>query len=67
MSAYDQPEPGEWIMPKQTGYKLACCDCGLVHRFDFAVVDDHVEFRVWPARRETGQVRRHMKEEERSV
>jgi hypothetical protein len=58
MSRYSEPEPGEWIRPKPTGYKLACCDCGLVHRLDFRIEDGHVEFRVFPARRETGQVRR---------
>jgi hypothetical protein len=61
MSHYGEPDPGEWIRPKPVGYKLACCDCGLVHRYDFAIVDGHVEFRVWPANRETGQIRRYMR------
>lgn len=26
------------IMPIMTGYKLACCDCGLVHDTEFYVV-----------------------------
>ena len=60
-SRYEFPEAGEWIRPKPTGYKLACCDCGLTHRLDFQIVGGHVEFRVWPANRETGQIRRHMK------
>jgi len=30
---------GEWIRPHpQEGHKMACCDCGLVHTFDFRVV-----------------------------
>lgn len=28
----------KWIKPVMKGYKLACCDCGLVHKVDFAVV-----------------------------
>lgn len=28
----------EWLSPVMGGYKLACCDCGLVHDIDFQVV-----------------------------
>lgn len=40
MAKYKQEEAvrGEWscwINPVMKGYKLACCDCGLVHDFDF--------------------------------
>lgn len=28
----------DWIFPKMTGYKMACCDCGLVHDFKFKIV-----------------------------
>lgn len=50
-----------WIRPITSGYKLTCCDCGLVHEMDFRVTDhDHpVEFRVRRDNRATGQVRRH--------
>lgn len=54
-----------WVRPIMQGYKMACCDCGLVHRLDFRVVQgehgaDRVEFRVRRDNRSTGQVRRHM-------
>lgn len=26
------------VAPKMLGYKMACCDCGLVHDMDFKVV-----------------------------
>ena len=29
----------EWQMPIEKGYKMACCDCGLVHSMDFKVID----------------------------
>ena len=29
---------GEWQQPIRRGYKLACCDCGLVHRLNFRLV-----------------------------
>lgn len=28
----------DWIKPKMKGYRMACCDCGLVHDLDFKVV-----------------------------
>ena len=30
---------GEWVWPKMSGYRLECCDCGLIHKVDFIVVD----------------------------
>ncbi len=35
---YKQAVDDEWIAPVKRGYKMACCDCGLVHRIDF----DHI-------------------------
>lgn len=61
MTRYEEPEAGEWVRPTPTGYRHACCDCGLVHRMDFRVDDGRVEFRVFPAPRSTAQVRRHMR------
>ena len=60
MPRYEEPEEGEWVQPVEEGYKMACCNCGQVHRLDFRVVDGRVEFRVFAAPRSTGQVRRHM-------
>lgn len=27
-----------WIRPVRMGYRLACCDCGLIHEIDFALI-----------------------------
>jgi len=35
---YESPEAGEDIYPVMRGYKLRCCDCGLVHRIDFTAL-----------------------------
>jgi hypothetical protein len=35
MARYPAVHDGEWVAPKKRGYKLACCDCGLVHRMNF--------------------------------
>ena len=44
MSDAVQPEEfrnvkaGEWVAPAHQGYLMKCCDCGLVHRFDYRIV-----------------------------
>lgn len=56
---YEQVYDGEWIRPTpQRGHKMACCDCGLVHRIDFRVVDGRVEFRAVRDTRATARRRR---------
>jgi len=62
---YDEPQPGEWVRPVKRGYKLACCDCGLVHRMDFRHVaapnGRFIQFRVYRENRATAMIRRHMR------
>lgn len=49
-----------WIQPVMypQHYRMACCDCGLVHDVEFKVEGGRVEFRVARNNRSTGQVRR---------
>ena len=48
----------DWIHPLP-GYKLACCDCGLVHNMEFRIDDlGQVNFRAQRNPRSTGQMRR---------
>ncbi len=57
---YDQPEAGEWVQPRRKGYKMACCDCCLVHVIDFRIVGDQrkrVQFRVFRHNRATATMR----------
>lgn len=52
---FKKPKAGEWVQPKLRNYLMACCDCGLVHRMDFMVVEGvrngrkikRVQFRVF--------------------
>lgn len=39
MSKYRTPKPNEWVNPIRNGYKMVCCDCGLVHDMDFRAVN----------------------------
>lgn len=36
---YPIAKNGDRFTPIMRGYKVACCDCGLVHRFDFDVIE----------------------------
>lgn len=55
--AYDKPETDEWVQPVEEGYKMACCDCGLVHQMDFRVEDGRAQFRVRRDNRATAGIR----------
>lgn len=58
--------PGEWIRPPMKGYRMHCCDCGLVHRVDFCVIDEdnnvvkglRVLLRAWKHEGETKKARK---------
>lgn len=51
-----------WVKPIQTGYRLACCDCGLVHDMNFAITDDgKAAFQARRNDRSTAMMRRHKK------
>lgn len=48
-----------WVQPVEQGYKMACCDCGLVHSMDFRVDDEgRAQFRVKRNNRSTALMRR---------
>jgi hypothetical protein len=55
---YQSTKNGEWVQPVKRGYKMACCDCGLVHRIDFRIHANRVQFRAFRDERATGQKRR---------
>ena len=35
---YDDVKAGEWIRPVRRGYRMMCCDCGLVHVLNFKLI-----------------------------
>lgn len=39
-SSYKQVMDSEWVQPIRHGYKMMCCDCGLVHTMNFRIVKD---------------------------
>lgn len=37
----------EWVQPVVRGYKMQCCDCGLIHVLDFRIGDgQRIQFRA---------------------
>lgn len=61
MPSYPKLKDGEWLRPKHSGFREQCCDCGLVHRWDFRIVEGGVEFRVYRDERATAAARRPLK------
>ena len=35
---YEQVDEGEWFDVKKIGHPIKCCDCGMVHDWDFRTV-----------------------------
>ena len=58
LKSYPNVESGEWIQPVRTGYKMRCCDCGLVHRLDFRILRGRVQIRAQRDNRATAACRR---------
>ena len=59
MNLYPKVNSNEWVQPIRKGYKMACCDCGLIHEMDFKIVKNRVQFRARRNNRATGQFRRY--------
>jgi hypothetical protein len=57
---YHQLQDGEWMRPTRRGFRDACCDCGLVHRMEFRIVEGTIEFRSTRDNKATAAMRRRM-------
>lgn len=61
-SEFEQWTSGEWEWPVRKGFKIACCDCGLVHKFDFKLTPSRngksIMLKCVRDDRATGQIRR---------
>ena len=63
---YVLQKDGDWIQPIRKGYKVACCDCGLVHKIDIRVRGSKIQYRATRDKRATGQFRRKLKRDSKS-
>jgi len=55
---YEQIHDGEWFRPQLTNNFERCCDCALVHRVEYRIIDGHIEIRCWRDERKTSALRR---------
>ncbi len=53
----DRTKSGEWIQPARRGFELGCCDCGLVHRFNFRLVGRHIQIQGFRDNQATAALR----------
>lgn len=60
---YPEFEGGEplHINWRKSDLKMACCDCGLVHRMRFIVSGKRIRIRAWRDNRSTAALRRYNK------
>lgn len=42
---------GEWIEPVPRNFYLQCCDCGLIHRANFRIVNGQIQFQLFRLKR----------------
>jgi hypothetical protein len=57
-------EPGRfsrWVRPHRTEFRLACCDCGLIHDMKFRVWSGKIMFAMRRNARATAARRRNKK------
>ena len=60
--SYPPIQAGEKVVvPWETeDYKMACCDCGLIHRLRFTVEGSNIILQGWRDNRATAQLRRRL-------
>jgi hypothetical protein len=56
---YKNQNDGDWIKVIHRKHKIMCCDCGLVHDFNFRIRKGKIQFQAFRNQRSTGQARRH--------
>ena len=57
----EKAKAGQWDRIRKKGFKMACCDCGLVHKLDFKIEGKTLFMKGERDNRSTGQLRRHRK------
>lgn len=66
MSRYRPVKAGAWVQPSRKDYRMACCDCGLVHKFEFKLISygdgkHKIRLRSWRHEGDTKMMRKREK------
>jgi len=64
---YFEIHKDEWIRVPRSGFRLACCDCSLVHRVKIKAVGRHFDVLLVPDPRATAAMRRPMEKTRKIV
>lgn len=46
VKSYLEVKANTWVQPVKKNYRMACCDCCLVHSLDFRIVKNRIQFRA---------------------
>lgn len=38
---------GEWVQPEDNGYRMECCECGLIHVLNFRIHEGKIQFQAF--------------------
>lgn len=60
-TSYYHVTDGEWLPVKKRGFLEQCCDCGLVHRVNYRVMEGSIEVQSFRDNRATAAARRKRK------
>lgn len=58
---YQQAYDGDWVQPIMKGWKMRCCDCGLVHTVNIRIVGKKVQIQATRDKKATSNSRRSKK------
>lgn len=58
MPRYNRVNDGDWVQPIRRGYKMMCCDCGLVHTLNWRIRKGRIQFQAFRNERSTALARR---------
>lgn len=58
---YPIAEDGQWLQPIRRGYRLRCCDCGLIHTMNFRMKSGRIQFQAFRDDRATAQTKERKK------
>lgn len=60
-SSYYHVTDGEWLPVQKRGFREQCCDCALIHRVNYRIVDGAIEVQSFRDNRATAAARRKRK------